>query len=114
MTRRDVWKKRKCVTVYREWADKARDCANMAGGVPEAHLTETIEIIATYQPPPSWSAKKKNAAMGMRKRTAPDPDNCGKSVLDSLWPDGDQAVGRLIVDRFWGLRDQTVVTITLV
>lgn len=81
MTKRDVWKKRKCVVKFRAWADKARAHAPM-------NLTAdplTVSWTAWLPMPESWSRKKRNAMRGQPHRQKPDRDNIDKGLLDALW-----------------------------
>jgi Holliday junction resolvase RusA-like endonuclease len=98
MTQRDKWMKRECVVRYRAWADMIRLCCP---NPPPAERLARINIFAYFAPPSSWSAKKRQAMIGHPYRQKPDPDNIAKAVLDSLWPDGDQAVGSVYIERQW-------------
>ena len=108
-TQSDKWRQRPCVMAYRRWADEARRCAK--GSIPRAETVELLVVLAYYQPPASWSKKKKTKAMGRKKRSKPDGDNALKACCDALWPDDDAALGDLFVQRFFGPRDETVILI---
>ena len=110
MTRRDKWARRPCVVEYRHWCDMLRAACPR---VPEAASVYTLEVIATYAPPASWSKARRVAAIGMHKRTRPDGDNILKGVTDALWAD-DSAVGDQIVRRRYGERDQAEVILWMV
>jgi len=109
MTRADVWKRRPCVLAYRAWCDLIRDCCP---NPPKAEETELVRVDAYYKPPESWSARKRMAAIGKRKRTKPDGDNIFKGVADALWKQ-DAALGESRAARWWAETDYTVVTIQL-
>jgi Holliday junction resolvase RusA-like endonuclease len=111
-TQRDRWAKRPCVMEYRAWCDMLRIAVGKR--LPEAEQTDVIEVIAAYEPPASWSERRRAAAIGTKKRTKPDPDNIEKAVLDALWPGNDQGVGDVIVRRRWELASSITVRITLV
>jgi Holliday junction resolvase RusA-like endonuclease len=111
MTRRDKWARRACVVRYRDWADKVRD---IAGAVPPAESVRRLSWIATFEPPKSWSARKREAAIGMLHRSKPDRDNIDKAILDALYPDGDAAIAAGTVEKRWGAIASLVITIELV
>lgn len=60
----------------------------------KSDLIVTIEFL--FNPPKSWSNKKRLAMIGQYKRTKPDIDNLIKTVLDAankhLWKDDNQIV----------------------
>ncbi|PNZ40893.1 RusA family crossover junction endodeoxyribonuclease [Staphylococcus simulans] len=60
----------------------------------ESDLIVTIEFL--FNPPQSWSNKKRLSMIGQYKRTKPDIDNLIKTVLDAankhLWKDDNQIV----------------------
>jgi Holliday junction resolvase RusA-like endonuclease len=108
-TQRDKWARRPCVLAYRAWADLVR---SKAGRVPSPTRTAQIFIEATYAMPSGWSRKRRTRMLGQKKRTAPDPDNVAKGILDALWSP-DAAVGDVTIRRRWGLADVTVIRILL-
>ena len=97
-TRRDKWAKRPCVVRYREWADKARECA---GELPAAGDVMHVTVCAEFTPARSLSKAKRAALLGRAHRQSPDVDNIAKSVLDALWPDGDQAIPAVTCSKHW-------------
>lgn len=100
MTRADKWKRRECVVRYRAWADLARECASQVPGWPtDVHR---VSWIAYFEPPESWSAKKKAAHIGQLHRAKPDRDNIDKAVLDALFEDDKGVAVGTIVKR-WGI-----------
>lgn len=106
MTRSDKWKKRPCVLAYREWCDALRECFPNR---PAALDVECWMVVAFYQMPASWSAKKKAQMYGQKKRSKPDADNIAKGVSDALWPN-DHELGDLGgVERRWGDADCTII-----
>lgn len=66
--------------------------------MPKEMLESEIKISLHFyfQPPKSWSKKRKLIAIGQYKRTKPDIDNLIKTVLDAannhLWKDDNQIV----------------------
>ena len=110
-TQRDRWRVRPAVARYREYRDRiamAVHCHDQA--LPEPGETDLIEIVATWQPPKSWSVRQRIEGLSRPKRTKPDPDNVAKAVLDTLWPE-DAAVGDVIVRRRYGAEAGTVIRI---
>ena len=81
MTRRDQWKKRRCVVRFRAWADVARASA------PKDLTTDplTVSWTAFLPLPPSWSKAKSEAHRGTLHRKKPDRDNIDKGILDALF-----------------------------
>lgn len=71
-----------------------------------------VEIIATFEPPPSWSAKKRAAMMWQPHTQRPDLDNLAKAVLDGLnriaFAD-DSQVAQQTLRKVWGSPARTVV-----
>jgi Holliday junction resolvase RusA-like endonuclease len=96
MTRRDKWLKRPCVLAYREWADKARE---VMGELPPATAVDEIRVTAYFQPPESWSKKKRIAAIGTKHRVKPDADNVLK-CLDALFKQ-DSGIADAVVRKRW-------------
>lgn len=75
-------------------AHKAFIQRQMPKAMLESDLIVTIEFL--FNPPQSWSNKKRLAMIGQYKRTKPDIDNLIKTVLDAankhLWKDDNQIV----------------------
>lgn len=75
-------------------AHKAFIQKQMPKAMLENDLIVTIEFL--FNPPQSWSNKKRLAMIGQYKRTKPDIDNLIKTVLDAankhLWKDDNQIV----------------------
>ncbi|OFM14794.1 Holliday junction resolvase [Staphylococcus sp. HMSC059E03] len=75
-------------------AHKAFIQKQMPKAMLENNLIVTIEFL--FNPPQSWSNKKRLAMIGQYKRTKPDIDNLIKTVLDAankhLWKDDNQIV----------------------
>lgn len=107
MTRRDKWKGRPCVSRYRSWADLARV---VAGPLPPAETIERLDWVAYFEPPPSWSKKKRAEAMGHIHRQTPDRDNIDKAVLDALFKQ-DSGIGVGTIAKYWGEPARLEVTI---
>ena len=55
-----------------------------------------VSLYFYFEPPKSWSKKRKLIAIGTYKRTKPDVDNLIKTVLDAannhVWQDDNQVV----------------------
>lgn len=55
-----------------------------------------VSLYFYFEPPKSWSKKRKLIALGTYKRTKPDVDNLIKTVLDAannhVWQDDNQVV----------------------
>jgi len=79
-TQRDKWAKRPCVLMYRAWADHARACA---GELPANPLS--VDCIAYFAFPESYSEKKRAALAGRPHRVRSDWDNVAKAVCDALF-----------------------------
>ena len=73
-----------------------------------------LTIYATFEPPQSWSQKKRAAHLHRPHTQKPDLDNIAKAVKDGLnriaWGD-DSQVAELYARKVWGLTAQTVVTV---
>lgn len=89
MTRRDKWTQRPAVLRYREWADRLRE---VAGAVPSASEVVDLSWTAYFEPPKSWSKKRREEAIGTKHRVKPDSSNILKGIEDILWPKGDSAL----------------------
>ena len=73
-----------------------------------------LTIRAEYTPPASWSAKKRQAAMGTWKTTKPDFDNVAKLVGDALnnVAFGDDAqVADASIEKVFGPEDKIIITV---
>lgn len=111
-TRSDKWKKRPCVTKYREWADLARACAQRACGrflLPNAGIVMAVYIAM----PRSWSGRQREGMKGQPHRVKPDGDNLLKAAVDSLHPDSDSMVYEMSVKKFWDDGNGERVEVTL-
>lgn len=98
MTQRDKWAKRDCVMRYRDWADRLRKIA--AGKIPPVDQIAALNWNAYFEPPRSWTKKKRIESIGKPHRTKPDRDNIDKAVLDSLFKnDSGIACGR--IEKLW-------------
>ena len=104
-TQRDRWAKRPCVVQYRQWADRARASVEAGCVLPPAHRVKKLSVFAYFLIPASRTDVKE----GDDYRQAPDADNLAKATMDSLWPDGDQALGDLYVRREWCRSDPKVI-----
>lgn len=72
----------------------------------------SVEIIATFAIPKSWSKRKASENLHRPHCQKPDGDNIAKAALDALnriaWADDGQ-VYSISVRKGWGLVDQTVI-----
>ena len=73
-----------------------------------------VEIMASFEPAPSWSRKRRQAALGTYHTQKPDFDNIAKAICDGLngtaFTD-DSQVAECSVVKVWGPVARTVVTI---
>ena len=73
-----------------------------------------ISIIAVFEPPASWSGKKKTAALDSPHIQRPDLDNIQKAILDGLnrvaFVDDGQ-VAEISCRKFWGTKPRTEVVV---
>lgn len=72
-------------------------------------------IVAVFEPPPSWSKRKRAAALAERYHTQkPDRDNLEKAALDALkriaWAD-DAQVADGSCTKLWGEKAETRITV---
>jgi Holliday junction resolvase RusA-like endonuclease len=75
---------------------------------------ESVSWTARFVPPPSWSRKRRDAAIGKTHRSKPDRDNIDKAVLDCLFPNGkggDSGIGPGYLDKVWSWEPGLDVTI---
>ncbi len=107
MSQRDRWKKRPCVLRYFAWRDKAREAA---GELPPTEQIESVSWVAYFEPPASWSKRKRAEHLGKLHRSKPDRDNLDKSLLDALFKEDSQIASGEIQKR-WGETDRFEVTI---
>ena len=111
-TQRDKWAKRPCVMRYRGWADRARAAAGLM--LPPADSVTSLDWTAFFEPPKSWSKKKRCAAIGELHRVPFDLDNLAKSLCDALWPNGDSAIAAMQCEKRWGWKPRIEITIRYV
>lgn len=86
-------------TIREEWRRRYPDRPPLLGDV-------SVEIIARFKMPSSWSKKKKMQTILTPCRKRPDTDNIAKAVLDALNGtayDDDAQVVQLKVSKVWGL-----------
>jgi Holliday junction resolvase RusA-like endonuclease len=108
MTQRDKWHKRPETSRYWDWANAAR---LLAGQMPDPKDVERLDWVAYFEPPPSWSKKKREEAIGNLHRSKPDRDNIDKAVLDTLFK-SDSAIAAGSIDKRWGVPARLEITIT--
>ena len=90
------------------------------GQIAAKHFPAPIEgpvgltIMATFQPPASWSKKKAAAHLGRPHTQKPDLDNLGKALLDGLnriaFAD-DSQVSSVTMVKSWGQIEGTHVIV---
>lgn len=73
-----------------------------------------LDLLCVFEPPASWSAKRKAAALGQPKFTAPDLSNLIKHIEDALngvaYRD-DAMISRITARKLYGRKAATVVTL---
>lgn len=73
-----------------------------------------LMVVAYFVPPPSWSKRKREAALGGLHTQRPDFDNIQKSVCDALngvaYVD-DSQIAEATCRKEWGARERTVITV---
>lgn len=73
-----------------------------------------LDVIAIFQPPPSWSGAKVRRALGGPHAQRPDLDNIQKSIADALngiaYADDGQ-IAEFNCRKVWGEVAQTVVVV---
>ncbi len=111
MTRRDKWAKRKCVLEYRDWCDRVR--ADAKSKIPPTDSILELNWRAYFVPAPSWSKKRRLAAMGQLHRQTPDRDNIDKAVLDCLFED-DSGVADGRIKKRWDWKARIEIEIVVV
>lgn len=71
-----------------------------------------VEFLFVFEPPKSWSKKKRTRAIGMPKMTKPDNDNLVKLCLDALngvaYSD-DNRISKIISEKVFGEQAMTVI-----
>lgn len=111
MTRRDKWAKRPCVLRHREWCDRVREA--VGDSLPDASRVQYLDWTAVFEPPKSWSKRRRREAIGKLHRQRPDRDNIDKAVLDALYPDGDQAIACGRIAKQWGTVAHIEITLCM-
>jgi Holliday junction resolvase RusA-like endonuclease len=109
MTQSDKWKRRPCVVAYWEWADKARE---VMGELPPASDVDELHLTAYFEPPESWSKKRRVAAIGTKHRVKPDLDNVCKAAMDVLFKQ-DSAIADALVRKRWDWHPRLEIEIIL-
>lgn len=73
-----------------------------------------VTVRAMFEPPRSWSKKKRDAHLGRHHTQKPDLDNCQKAILDGLnrivFAD-DSQVAEIFCSKEWGTQARTVVIV---
>lgn len=76
-----------------------------------------VTVMAFFQPPDSWSKKKRASLIGGPHTQKPDLDNCQKAILDGLnriaFTD-DSQVWCITAMKSWGEAAETIVTVEAV
>ena len=110
MTQRDKWAKRAPVLRYRSWCDRVR--AALDGRVIDENLVAELNWTAYFEPPSSWSKRRRVAAMGTRHRSKPDVDNVCKAILDCLWSD-DSGIADVVARKRWDWKARLEIEIII-
>lgn len=104
-SRSDKWKKRPSVVRYREWADLARAVSRKVINrkFPGLVLRSygRVKAVMYFPIPRSWNKVTQAKMEGQPHELRPDIDNCGKSLLDALYPTGDSRVHKLELEKLW-------------
>lgn len=104
-SRKDAWSPRPCVLRYRQFKDRLREEVAKLGYRPDEFLPECPWLIFRVPVSPSWSQKKKNAAIGQIHQLKPDADNLAKALLDGLYDrdttKGDQHIADFRPTKIW-------------
>lgn len=100
MTRRDQWKKRRCVVSYFEFKDTVRAL--------KLKIPESYHLHFILPMPKSWSKSKKESMNHTPHRQRPDKDNLEKALLDSLFHD-DSHVWTGQVSKWWGYSGKIII-----
>lgn len=69
--------------------------------MPAADTVSSLSWVAYFEPPKSWSKKKRIDAIEKLHRAKPDRDNIDKAVLDCLYPHGDSGIARGTIEKRW-------------
>lgn len=107
MTQRDKWAKRPEVMRYRAWADLVRLHARR---LPDAAKIKSLSWSAYFAPPPSWSRRRAQEAIGELHRAKPDRDNIDKAILDTLF-DEDSGIAAGHIEKRWDVQARLVILI---
>jgi Holliday junction resolvase RusA-like endonuclease len=70
----------------------------------------SLHVEAYFEPPKSWSNKKRNKMVGELHRTRPDCDNILKAGLDGLFRE-DKSIASCTIVKRWGESDELRVRI---
>jgi Holliday junction resolvase RusA-like endonuclease len=104
-SRKDSWNPRPCVLRYRKFKDDLREEVAKLGLRPDELLPECPWLVFRMPVSPSWSQKKKNAAIRQQHQLKPDVDNLVKAILDGLYDrdttQGDQHIADLRATKVW-------------
>ena len=83
----------------------------VSGGRRLTGLIEA-EFEFIYEPPKSWSKKKRMGAMGMPKETKPDLDNlikCCEDALNGLAYTDDSRIWKTTAQKTYGPEEKTII-----
>lgn len=73
-----------------------------------------VVVVASFEPAPSWSAKRRTEALGKPHTQRPDADNIGKLIADALngiaWADDAQIADLRVIKR-WAALASVLVTV---
>ena len=101
MTRRDRWAKRPAVERYWQMKDLLKKEV-------EQIQAQRLKLWYLFQPPKSWSKKRKGAALGKPHLSKPDLDNLVKGTLDALYEE-DSVVYEIQAIKLWWLHSIIII-----
>jgi Holliday junction resolvase RusA-like endonuclease len=99
MTRRDKWMQRRCVLLYRAWADQIRAAADRSGPWPQA-LEGRIHVRFWLSFPKTYRPRRRVGLIGAPHRSSPDADNLLKGIADALF-EADGFLWHQTVEKYW-------------
>ena len=112
MTRADKWNQRDCVMRYRAFKDAIRAVAEHPRKI-DPNKVASLSWVAYFEPPPSWSRKKRLAHLGELHRQKPDRDNIDKAVLDAMFSE-DSAIASGTIEKRWGEWSRIEIIVVMV
>jgi Holliday junction resolvase RusA-like endonuclease len=93
---------------YRFWCDRVRKAVGRK--LPIADLVGALDWTAYFEPPQSWSKKRRAACIGELHCAKPDRDNIDKAVLDCLYKQ-DSGIAMGTIQKRWDWTARLEITI---